>query len=117
MLKHIEIGGAMRPVKFTINALMEFEDLTGLDITVAEDRMTIGSLRNMRALTFVGLKHGHKKQSAVFPDFTIEDVGEWLDQDSMDKVMDAFSTQSKGGGEQQEEDLDKKKLNGETSGQ
>ena len=118
MIKKIDIGGEKRPVRFSINALMEFEDITGIDITDPEGRIQMIKMKNIRALAFVGLKHGFKIEHKADPSFTIEDVGDWLDTQSKDSILDVFSGESSGDEEETKEDeKSKKKLDGDNSGQ
>lgn len=84
----INLGGKSRPVAYTINALIEFEEITGLDLIGSrEDAAKLVRLKNIRALAFVGLKHGVKE-----PDFTIEDVGNWIsfNDGSIGEIMKAY---------------------------
>jgi len=93
---------------------MEFEELTGLDITEAEHVMQLGKIKNMRALAFVGLKHGAKAESKPF-DVTLEQVGDWLDTGMVEIFSDLFGAATGSG--TSTDDVDKKKLHGETSEQ
>lgn len=117
MIKHIQIGGAKRPIRFSINALMEFEEITGIDITETEGRAQMMKLKNIRALAFSGLKHGFKVENpAQAIPFTVEEVGDWLDTANQDLILNVFSNETSIEGDQEEVD-DKKKLAGEASGQ
>lgn len=71
----IKIGGEERPVKYTLNAVIEFEEITGIDMTKGSPDFT--RLKSLRALCFVGLKHGAKSEGKPFEN-TLEEVGEWL---------------------------------------
>lgn len=114
-MKHIKLGGALRPLQFTINALIEFEELTGLDINDLDDRMKISRIKNIRALAYVAFKHGHKLEAKGDPDFTLEDVGNWLNKGTISKITDAFIDDTSTGEEGDEiEEVDKKKQVGET---
>lgn len=117
MVNHLNIGGEKRAIRFSINALLEFQELTGLDITDLEGRMKMLQIKNLRALAFVGFKHGYKKESGKEPTFTIEDVGDWLDIESQNAIMQAFSGDSSGDASAEEIEESKKKLVGENSGQ
>lgn len=89
----IELGGKKRPVAFTVNALIEFEGLIGSDFNGLGAE--IMKLKNLRALTFVGLKHGAKAEGQAV-DFTLEDVGDWLNltNGSTTAIIDAFMNHS-----------------------
>lgn len=95
MIKTIDIGGKARPVKYNLNALIEFDELTGLDLTSGVDAKDFSKPKSMRALAFCGLKHGAKTEKQEV-DFTIEDVGEWLGlgDGTMEKFFQAFQGDS-----------------------
>ncbi len=92
MIKHIDIGGKSRPVLYNINALIEFEELTGYEILRNHLQMDMKSLKKIRALAFVGLKHGAKVDQTG-ETFTIEQVGEWISfqDESIPNIRTAFS--------------------------
>jgi hypothetical protein len=95
-MKEIKIGGVSRPVKYNINALIEFEELTGVELIGGIDPKALTRLKNMRALAFVGLKHGFMETSKEALPFTIEDVGKWIGfgDGSMDDFFTAFNNDS-----------------------
>jgi hypothetical protein len=92
-MRLIEIGGQQRPVLFTINALAEFEAITGTSV-FDMDKMstTMLSLTGCRALVYVGLKAGARRNRDTFR-HSIEDVGDWLTSsgEKLGEVMNAFS--------------------------
>lgn len=106
---NIEIGGERRPVKYTVNALLEFEELTGLEILGTIDQNQFGKLKNMRALAFVGLKHGAKAENKEV-DFKLEDVGDWIgfNDGSMNKFLLAFQDSTKSDKEPSNDEVEKK---------
>lgn len=111
-MKNILIGNEQRPVRYSINALIEFEDLTGIDISQGRDPGAFAKLKNMRALVYCGLKHGYQeKEEKDFP-HSIEKVGTWIGfgDGSTDKFFDAFindSSADKTEGEEPREDSKK----------
>jgi len=72
-VKHITVAGVSYPVRYDVNALCEFEELTGMSL-LQRPRL---DMRSMRALVFVGLKSGHQFEEKEF-DKTLEDVGNML---------------------------------------
>lgn len=116
-MKYIDIGGERRPIHYTVNALTELEDLTGLDLTEDDDRRKLSKLRNIRSLAYVGLKHGLKKEKgkAVEIPFSIEDVGDWITADSIEIIMGAFLEDKQTDDAETEPEEGKKKLDGVTS--
>jgi len=112
MVKKINLGGKSRSVRFSINALIEFESITGLDITEPEDRVKMHKLKNIRALAFVGLKYGAKSENEPF-DLTEESVGDLLDATTQNNVMEAFIDHNSSGEETGEEEGEKKRQDGE----
>jgi hypothetical protein len=93
MVKQIEIGGELRPVHFSINALIEFEELTGTDMLNGGTMVDFRSLKKLRALTYVGLKYGARNEGKEFK-HTQDEVGDWLNlaDGSINKITDAFRT-------------------------
>ena len=93
MAHEIKLGGKTRPISYTINALIEFEELTGIDMVggTREDRAKLTKLKNVRALAFAGLKHGAKAEGKEV-DFTVEDVGDWIsfNDGSVEQIMNAY---------------------------
>jgi len=79
----ITIGGKNRPVRFGINALAEFNKATGTNFEwifkIAQNPLSV-DFDQLRWLVFVGLKNGAAENNQAI-DFTITDVGHWLDKD------------------------------------
>jgi ABC-type thiamine transport system substrate-binding protein len=110
-MKEIEIGGQKRPVKYNINALIEFEELTGIDVVAGLDAKALAKIKNMRALAFVGLKHGHLENSKEPFPFSIDDVGKWIGfgDGSMNSFYSAFNSDSSSDTDVEELDEEAKK--------
>lgn len=110
-MKEIKIGGESRPVKYNINALIEFEELTGVEIIGGIDAKAFSRLKNMRALAFVGLKHGFLETSKDPLPFSIEDVGKWIGfgDGSMNDFFTAFNGDSSSDSELNETEAEPKK--------
>jgi len=93
-MKQIEIGGKLRPVKFGINALADFNDGTNTTLEwifrIIAKPLSM-KFNEMRWLIFVGLKHGAKAENEVI-DFDVEDIGNWLDKDfnKLNEYLDAL---------------------------
>jgi len=91
MLKKVKIGGKLRSVKFGMNALRIYSDLTNSTLA---DLMNVSamSINNMITLVYVGLQEGSRKEKTEF-NHKIEDVSDWLDDDFtnvMNEVMEIF---------------------------
>lgn len=71
MMKEVEINGKKYPVRFDINSLCDFEEITGRSLLT---RAVDVDIRFVRALVFVGLKGGCNYEGRKF-DHTIESVG------------------------------------------
>ena len=85
-MKTIKIGGKKRPLDFDYNALCDYEDLVGSNFF---DAIRSIDLRRGRALVYMGLKSGARKDNQNF-DYTLEEVGEWLQEEDatiMEEVM------------------------------
>lgn len=92
----INIGGKERHVEYNFNAIIEFEELTGIDLTSNNDKQLFTKVKNIRALAFCGLKHGAlvKKEPV---DFTLEDVGAWLNYSNMSDILNGYVKDSSTG--------------------
>lgn len=95
MVHEIKLGGKLRPISYTINALIDFEDLTQIDLVnvTQEQRRELGKVKNVRALAFVGLKHG-ARAAGKDVDFTVDDVGDWIsfNDGTIGEVMRAYQS-------------------------
>lgn len=71
----VELKGSKYPVRYTTNALCEFEEITGKNFLQIFKEM---DTRCLRALAFTGLRHGHDYHYRNNPPFklTIAEVGE-----------------------------------------
>lgn len=72
MVTEIKINGKSYPFRYDINALCEYEQLTGSSLM--NGAMTF-SFSFIRALLYVGMKSGHKYEDRKFK-LTLESVGE-----------------------------------------
>lgn len=86
MNKIVVIGGRERAVNFGRNAQIEIEALTGLSLMSVNKNQNLGygSYTYIRAAAFAGLKWGLYdpiKGTEPRPDFTLFQVGDWLEED------------------------------------
>lgn len=90
-MNEIKLGGKTRTISYNINALIEFEELTGVDLMDSLDARKLNKLKNIRALAFAGLKHGAKAAGKEV-DFTVDDVGTWIsfNDDTITEIMNAY---------------------------
>lgn len=88
-MQTVNIGGQERPVRYNFNAIIEFEELTGVDLSSNSDATLFTKPKNLRALAFCGLKHGAKSEKKEV-EFTLEDVGGWLDAGSMASFFQVY---------------------------
>jgi hypothetical protein len=105
----IKIGGEDRPVKYTLNAVIEFEELTGIDVTKGSP--DFAKISSMRALAYVGLKHGAKAENKEFT-ASLEDVGGWIGfgDGSVVEFIKAFQNDGSSGNESTSETEEGKEL-------
>lgn len=94
----MNIGGEDRPVAFTVNALLELKESHGIDFLNLADGQT-KDIKFIRAILFVGLKHGLRKEGQKDCPFSIDDVGDWLPMNKLNDVLDEFFRQAKGSDE------------------
>jgi len=94
-VKEIEIDGKKYPVRYDLNAICEFEDLTGKSLLAGDMKEGLRDPKALRALVFVGLKCGHRYANGkdVKFEMDIEDVGSLLGlvDGTFTKFMDAFN--------------------------
>ena len=88
-MQTVNIGNKERPVRYNFNAIIEFEEITGVDLSSNSDATLFTKPKNLRALAFCGLKHGAKSEKQEV-DFTLEDVGGWLDAGSMASFFQVY---------------------------
>ncbi len=83
MIRTINIGGKDRPVYYGINALADFNEATNTTLIwifkMVENPVTM-NFNQLRYLVYVGLTEG-AKESNIPVDFTVEEVGRWLNAD------------------------------------
>lgn len=94
MIQEIEIGGALRPVRFSFAALYEYEKNTGRNAIADFSLIQHGDISVMVAadLLFAGLSLG-AKSAGKRVDFTPYDVSDWAfeEKEAMEKAMEIFS--------------------------
>lgn len=78
-VKQIEISGKHYPVRYDVNALCDYEEITGREIW---DKKL--GLKEIRALVYVGLKAGHAFEQRPF-NLTLTDVGDFISIQDMKK--------------------------------
>lgn len=92
--QNIEIGGKLRPVRFSYAALYEYEQNTGrnaiADFALLQAEQV--SVKLASDLLFAGLSLGCKTIGKE-PDFTVFDVADWAfaDQNAITRAMEIFS--------------------------
>jgi hypothetical protein len=95
MIRHFEIGGKPRPVKFGFNTYAEFERLSGkslINISAGENL----TVEQLLLLVYCGLREGARKVGEPF-DFVREDVGDWFDENpNVLTDITAFFVESQG---------------------
>ena len=93
MVKHVEIGGKERPVKYGFAALMEFTEENGYTMADLDKLGENMKLKDALFLVWCGLKHGARVEKQPYS-YSIEDVADWLDEtpEAMEKVLNVFSS-------------------------
>lgn len=76
----IQLGGEPRPIKFGFNAISEFGELTSRTIDQINNLNTNTlTMKDLMTLCWCALKQGARREGKPF-DYTLEDVGDWLDE-------------------------------------
>jgi hypothetical protein len=93
MVKHVEIGGASRAVKYGFAALMEFTESNGYTMADLDKLGENMKLKDALFLVWCGLKHGARVEKQPFS-YTLEDVADWLDEkpEAMEEVLNVFGS-------------------------
>ena len=86
----IEIGGKLRPVRFSLNTITTFEREAGVSIGEVE----FGDPRKMkmdhlRSLIWAGFVEGYATDGKEV-DFTLRDVGDWIEGMGLNGLADIF---------------------------
>jgi hypothetical protein len=109
-VKRFRIGGRLRPVRFSYNAIAQFEDRTGRSVIGSGDEDVQLGVRGMRALLYCGLEDGARKEGDAFMGAdgqqraTLWDAGEWLMEMSdrqKEQVFEFFETSAQGLGDEE----------------
>jgi len=95
MTEQIEIGGALRPVRFGWAGLLEYEQQTGRKaLADFAEFGTVGgaSVTVMTDLVYFGLVCGHRSAKQNI-DFDKYDVADWIDEkpEILERVMMTFT--------------------------
>jgi putative N-acetylmannosamine-6-phosphate epimerase len=92
--QNIEIGGKLRPVRFSYAALYEYERNTGRNAIADFSKLQESQVSVTIAadLIFAGLTLG-SRTNGYEPDFTVYDVADWAfsDPNAITKAMEIFS--------------------------
>jgi hypothetical protein len=82
----VEINGAKFPVRYDVNAWVEYENIVSKSFTSIFEPMNI---TNSRALAYVGLKCGHSYHFNKITQFnkSIEEVGEFVPTNKLKEFL------------------------------
>lgn len=86
-MKKVEIGGKLRPVRFSYLCLKDICEKTKIKLS---NMGQLGSeIDHVGVMTYYGLKHGAKKEGLVFK-HSIKDIENWLDDENFSKLNEIF---------------------------
>ena len=90
-MSQIKLNGKMHPVKFGMGALIQYERKTGRSAIEDFQTMSGGSprLSVVADLIYAGITCGYR-QFQKLPDFTEDDLADWLDNESIAEMMQMF---------------------------
>ena len=94
MIKEINFGGELRPVKYGWSALALFGELSNTGLSNLEKFETDMTFSDVLFLIFAGLKDGARVAKKEFT-LTVEDIGDFLDAepDKLQEFLDIFASQ------------------------
>lgn len=108
MTKKVTFNGQEHPVKYNINAIIEFEELTGYDLSTGILVKELAKTKNMRDFIYVGLKNGADVEGQEFK-FDLHHVGKFVKMTDLTKYIDVLKSDiDLGGGEEGEQTEEKK---------
>lgn len=90
MINTINLDGVKHPIKFTINALVDLEEILGenpLPLLASPD---VNKPSVMRAVAYCGIKGGYDFKKEECP-VTLEDIGNIMTFETMGDVVDVFA--------------------------
>jgi hypothetical protein len=79
----VDLGGKVRVMKFDLNAMAEYEELTGKNILSRFNTKNMGA-RELRALLFACLSGDDET-------LTLKDVGSWVTPATMNEISSALT--------------------------
>jgi len=86
-MKKVEIGGKLRPVRFSYLCLKDICEKTKIKLS---DMSQLGSeIDHIGIMTYYGLKHGAKKEGLTFK-HSIKEIETWLDNEDFGKLNEIF---------------------------
>lgn len=94
MTQYIEMGGEKRPVRFGFAGLYRYEQETGrnalADFAQFQEGIEKVSVVRLMELVYAGLLAGYKSENKNV-DFTLDDVADWVDDQVLKQVFEAFA--------------------------
>ena len=80
----------LRPVYFGWNAIAVFEEETGIAFAEMGEAMSNFKAKDLIAFVYAGLVGGANKNKVEI-DFSLNDVGDWLDEvEDLEKIFEAY---------------------------
>lgn len=90
-MQQVQLNGKLHPVKFGMGALIQYERKTGRSAIEDFQTMSGGSLRLsvVADLIYAAIVCGYR-QFKKLPDFTEDDLADWLDNEVIAQTMQMF---------------------------
>jgi hypothetical protein len=86
-MQKVEIGGQLRPIRFSYLGLKEICKHCGLKLNELNQLGT--EMEHIGIIAFYGLKYGAKKNGDKFT-HKLKEVEEWLDNEEFSKINEIF---------------------------
>ena len=92
MVKTVNIGSEVRPVKFGFAALMQFTDATGYKLSDLDKIGESLTLSEDLELVRAGLKQGARLEKQPF-NYELEEIADWLDDSpgALEEILAIFT--------------------------
>lgn len=86
-MQKVELGGQIRPIRFSYLCLKEICKDCGLKLN--ELNLLGTEIDHIGIIAFYGLKYGAKKNGEKFT-YKVKDIEEWLDNEDFSKINEIF---------------------------
>ena len=88
-MKKVELGGQLRPIRFSYLCLKQICNKLGLKLNELNKLGT--EIDHIGVIAYFGLKYGAKKNGEKF-NYKISDIEDWIDNEEFSKINEIFES-------------------------